>query len=54
MKIQPRYYPLILIAVYVVFVVIGFLLGFLPERGAEQHGRAVPLLLARLSQGGLL
>jgi hypothetical protein len=37
MKINPRYYPYIIIAVYVIFLLIGILLGFGPQRGGE-HG----------------
>lgn len=40
MKINPRYYPAIIIAAYVIFLLIGILLGFGPERGGEggSHG----------------
>lgn len=41
MKIRPTYYPVILIAVYVIFLLLGFLLGFLPERGEGGHGRGM-------------
>jgi hypothetical protein len=43
MKINPRYYPLIIITVYVVFLLLGVLLGFGPERGGEGHGRSTLL-----------
>lgn len=46
MKIHPRYYPAIIIAAYVVFLLIGFLLGFLPERGGEGHGGSALMQLA--------
>lgn len=46
MKIHPRYYPAIIIAAYAVFLLIGFLLGFLPERGGEGHGRSASMQLA--------
>jgi hypothetical protein len=39
MKINPRYYPAIIIVAYVVFLLLGILLGFGPERGGEGHGR---------------
>jgi hypothetical protein len=42
MKINPRYYPAIIIAAYVLFLLLGILLGFGPERGGG-HG----LLLLR-------
>lgn len=35
MKINPRYYPAIIIAAYVIFLLLGILLGFGPERGSE-------------------
>jgi hypothetical protein len=37
MKINPRYYPYIILAAYVIFLLLGILLGFGPERGGE-HG----------------
>lgn len=39
MKIHPRYYPAIIIAAYVIFLLIGILLGFGPKEGGEGHGR---------------
>jgi hypothetical protein len=51
MKIQPRYYPLIIVAAYLFFVIIGFLLGFLPEREAGGHGRSALQFFACLSLG---
>ncbi len=39
MKIHPRYYPAIIIAVYVIFLLIGILFGFGPEEGGGGHGR---------------
>lgn len=47
MKIHPRYYPTIIIIVYVIFLLIGILLGFGPERGGE-HGKGalIQLILA--------
>jgi hypothetical protein len=38
MKINPRYYPAIIITTYVIFLLLGILLGFGPERGGEGHG----------------
>lgn len=37
MKINPRYYPYIIIAAYVIFLLLGILLGFGPERDGG-HG----------------
>jgi hypothetical protein len=45
MKINPRYYPAIILAAYVIFLLIGILLGFGPERGGE-HGSNPLLKLA--------
>jgi hypothetical protein len=45
MKIHPRYYPAIIIAAYVIFLLIGILLGFGPERGGESHGRSALMQL---------
>ncbi len=45
MKIRPRYYPYIIIAAYVIFLLIGILLGFGPERGSEGGGHGLRLLL---------
>ncbi|MEW5827389.1 MAG: hypothetical protein AB1846_00750 [Chloroflexota bacterium] len=44
MKINPHYYPYIILTTYVIFLLLGILLGFGPERGGEggEHG----LLLA--------
>jgi hypothetical protein len=37
MKINPRYYPAIILVTFVLFVLIGFLLGFRPQHnGGEQ------------------
>lgn len=46
MKIHPRYYPTIIIAAYVIFLLIGILLGFGPERGGGGHGRSTLMQLA--------
>ena len=37
MKINPRYYPYIIIAAYAIFLLLGILLGFGPVRGGEGH-----------------
>ena len=42
MKIHPRYYPAIIIAAYVIFL----LLGFGPERGGEGRGQSMLMQLA--------
>jgi hypothetical protein len=51
MKIHPRYYPIIILATYVIFLLIGILLGFGPQRGGE-HG-SNPLLQLALTLDGL-
>jgi len=38
MKINPRYYPVIILVTFVVFLLLGFLLGFLPEHGGDSGG----------------
>jgi hypothetical protein len=39
MKINPRHYPTIILAAFTLFLILGFLLGFLPERAlAGEHG----------------
>jgi len=38
MKIHPRYYPYIIIVTYLIFLLIGILLGFGPERIGGDHG----------------
>ena len=48
MKIHPRYYPALIIIVYVIFLLIGVLLGFGPERGGE-HGKSTLIQLAILA-----
>jgi len=45
MKIQPRYYPIIIIVAYVIFLLIGILLGFGPERGGEGGGHGLLFLM---------
>jgi hypothetical protein len=46
MKINPRYYPAIIIAAYVIFLLLGILLGFGPERGGEGHGNNTLIQIA--------
>ena len=46
MKINPRYYPAIIIAAYVIFLLLGILLGFGPERGGEGRGNSMLFQLA--------
>ncbi len=46
MKINPRYYLAIIITAYVIFLLIGILLGFGPERGGEGHGNSMLMQLA--------
>ena len=41
MKIHSRPYPVIIIAAYVIFLLIGILLGFGPTRDGEGHGQSV-------------
>jgi hypothetical protein len=39
MKINPRHYPAIILIAFTFFLILGFLLGFLPERTLEgEHG----------------
>lgn len=42
MRIHPRYYPLILITAFLVFLLLGLLLGFQPERGGHSRGLLPP------------
>lgn len=41
MKINPRYYPVIILASFVIFVLIGILLGFRPLHNEEEHGQLI-------------
>jgi hypothetical protein len=43
MKIHPRYYPAIILGSFVIFLLIGFLLGFRPVHNEE--GRGLLLIL---------
>lgn len=47
MKIQSRYYPAIIIATYAIFLLLGILLGFGPERGGGGHGQSTLMQLAQ-------
>jgi hypothetical protein len=40
MKINPRYYPSIILVAFVAFLLLGFLFGFLPahDGGGGGHG----------------
>lgn len=46
MKINPRYYPAIIIAAYLIFLLLGILLGLGPERGGEGRGNSALIHLA--------
>lgn len=37
MKINARYYPVILLVTYALFVLLGLLLGFRPQHGGGGH-----------------
>ncbi len=54
MKINPRHYPVIIIAAYVIFLLLGILLGFGPERGGESHGKSALMQLALIALETLL
>jgi len=45
MKINARYYPAIILTAFVLFMLIGVLLGFSPRegRGRQQHGAWTPV-----------
>lgn len=38
MKLNPRYYPALILAAFFIFLLLGLLLGFWPERGGGEHG----------------
>jgi hypothetical protein len=42
MKIHPRYYPAIILITFVVFALIGFLLGFRPQHGSSRESSMIP------------
>jgi len=47
MKINPDYYPIILILALVLFTILGLALGFLPAHGEGKHNLiAVPIMFA--------
>ncbi len=48
MKINPRYYPIIILAAYVIFLLIGILLGFGPQRGGGHGSNLLPPLALTL------
>ena len=45
MKINPRYYPAIILITFAVFMLIGFLLGFRPQHvgGGNRESSMLPL-----------
>jgi len=45
MKINPRYYPAIILVTFAVFMLIGFLLGFRPQHvgGGNRESSMLPL-----------
>ena len=45
MKINPRHYPTIILVTFVIFLLLGFLLGFLPAHGGEGNGHGLSLLI---------
>ncbi len=47
MKINPRYYPVIIIAAFMTFLLIGFALGFRPRH--NEGGHSLLLLLSCLT-----
>ncbi len=40
MKINPRYFPAIILTVFALFVVLGLLLGFRPQHGGSGNHRS--------------
>jgi hypothetical protein len=42
MKIHPRYFPAIILISFVVFALIGFLLGFRPQHGGSRESSMIP------------
>jgi hypothetical protein len=46
MKIHPRYYPAIILISFVVFALIGFLLGFRPQHGGSRESSMIPFPIA--------
>jgi len=45
MKIHPRHYPTIILVAFILFLLLGLLLGFTPERGGEGSGHGFLYLL---------
>jgi hypothetical protein len=51
MKIQIRYYPVIILVTFTFFVLLGLALGFRPQHGGQgtgssrQHNNAIPQLI---------
>lgn len=39
MKISSRYYPTIILVTYMIFLLLGILLGFGPEHGGGGHSK---------------
>lgn len=46
MKINPRYYPVILLVTFAAFMLLGFLLGFRPQH--NEGGRGALLIFEAL------
>ena len=45
MKIDKYQYPVIIIAALVIFTILGFALGFLPEHdGGDKHNLLIPAI----------
>lgn len=49
MKINPRHYPTIILTAFVVFLLLGFLLGFTPRHGGEGESQSLLLLMESLA-----
>jgi hypothetical protein len=49
MKINPRHYPTIILVTFVLFLLLGFLLGFTPRHGGEGDGHSLLLLMESLA-----
>ena len=54
MKINPRHYPVIIITAYVIFLLLGILLGFGPERGGGEHGKSAFMQFAFITLESLV
>ncbi|OQY27631.1 MAG: hypothetical protein B6243_12810 [Anaerolineaceae bacterium 4572_5.2] len=50
MKIKPSLYPVIIIVAFVLFLIIGLLLGFTPTRGGGHGGGDSSLLAPAIVQ----